>query len=70
MCKGRSDLTRPPCYSCSLALFVENTTNKKSLAHFVLYGHSCCFDNSQSALAYGLCHFGTIVNFASDEMLL
>ena len=25
--------------------------------HFVLYGHSCCFESSQIALACGMCNF-------------
>ena len=27
------------------------------LVHFVIYGHSWCFESSQIALAYGLCNF-------------
>ena len=29
------------------------------LVHFVIYGHSSCFENSQIGLAYGSCNFRT-----------
>ena len=32
------------------------------LVHFVIYGHSWCFESSQIALAYGLCNFENFQN--------
>ena len=32
------------------------------LVHFVIYGHSSCFESSQIALAYGSCNFENFQN--------
>ena len=32
------------------------------LVHFVIYGHSWCFESSQIALAYGSCNFENFQN--------
>ena len=32
------------------------------LVHFVIYGHSRCFESSQIALVYGLCNFENFQN--------
>ena len=32
------------------------------LVHFVIYGHWCCFESSQIALAYGSCNFENFQN--------
>ena len=34
------------------------------LVHFVIYGHSWCFESSQIALAYGSCNFENFQNIA------
>ena len=32
------------------------------LVHFVIYGHSWCFESSQIAIAYGSCNFENFQN--------
>ena len=37
------------------------------LVHFVIYGHSWCFESSEIALAYGLCNFESFQNITRAD---